>query len=192
MIGFIYKLVFANGKCYIGQTRQSVRRRFFGHRASVKAGRTSRVYAAWRKYGEPACIQLGQFSIDELDTQEINFIEYYGTLSPHGYNLETGGNAGFAHPETREKIRAAGLGRKHSDASKARIGTASKARMSTFEQRTRLAERNKSFVWTDAERAKVGQKSRGRKHSAEVKARIGAASRARGAAQIATAARLST
>jgi hypothetical protein len=174
MSGHIYALIFASGKGYIGQTRQDPLRRFWGHRCTAKnSKRGSRVYRAWRKYGEPKLILLGEFPAQSLDAKEAEFIATFGTLSPLGYNLEKGGNDGFSHPETRAKISAAGKGRKHSPETLAKIGAASRIRMSTPEARAKLAERNRAMVWTPELRAKVGAKSVGRVRSLESRQRAG-------------------
>lgn len=177
MNGFIYVLTFSNGKRYVGQTTQSVKHRFWGHRSGAKNSiRDSRVLVAWRKYGEPKCETLGEFPADALDVTEAVFISLLKTLAPNGYNLEPGGNEGFSHPETRAKISAAGKGRKHSIETREKIAASNrttKAKPEYSARRIATAERNKAVVWTPELRAKVGAKSVGRVRSAESLARQG-------------------
>lgn len=175
MSGHVYALIFPNGKGYVGQTQRNPLRRFWDHRSAAKnSNRGSRVYRAWRKHGEPTLIILGEFPPSALDAKEAEFIRAFGTLAPCGYNLESGGNEGFAHPETREKISAAGKGRKHSPETLAKMSAAQKIAQSTPERKVALAERNRTVEWTPEMRAKIGAYKKGSTHSPEVRARISA------------------
>lgn len=77
-----------NGKQYIGQTSQSLKRRWNGHKKSG-SGINSVVRAAINKYG------YNNFFVEEIDSainfEELNnlekyYIKFYNTLSPSGGN----------------------------------------------------------------------------------------------------------
>lgn len=102
-----------NGKVYIGQTRQSLRRRWSGH---CIQGRL--LTQAIKKYGSAQfTIQSLAFfdSKEDCNRAEIWFISYFSSLAPYGYNLETGGNAKTeVHPATKEKLRLINTGKRAS------------------------------------------------------------------------------
>lgn len=90
-MGFIYKLTFASGKSYIGQTRsKSVNLRIVGHAKAAEVGSVCAVHAAWRKYGTPKVEVLGEFPNEELNAHEKRLICEHKTF-PGGYNMTAGG-----------------------------------------------------------------------------------------------------
>ena len=109
--GVIYCITNAvNGKKYVGQTRDSIERRWSGHLHSTRAGSSCALHSAMRKYG------VKNFKIEQLDTaeslEELNEKEVYlivqlGTLAPSGYNLTTGGEGFEFSLEARKKISIA-------------------------------------------------------------------------------------
>lgn len=109
-------------KEYIGQTAQTdFQVRLNGHISDVNNGRKRHLYNAIRKYG------WDQFTIEilysfpregnwkeRLDELEIKEIAQRGTLAPHGYNNETGGNKNkILHEDTKELMSAMRSGEKH-------------------------------------------------------------------------------
>lgn len=103
-----------NGKCYVGQTINSVRSRWTSHLAASRRGSRIPFHQAIRKYGEQSfCfIELcPASSLEELNELESVYIRGLRTLSPHGYNLDSGGKNYSTHPETKAKIAAANKGR---------------------------------------------------------------------------------
>jgi hypothetical protein len=64
---------------------------------------------ALRKYGVDSfqtCVIDTAESQEELDRLEAYYIESWGTLTPNGYNLRSGGKGkGIVHPETIERMR---------------------------------------------------------------------------------------
>lgn len=98
-----------NDKCYIGQTKNSIEYRFKKHISQINCkNQCSALYAAIRKYGVDCffieSLISGSFSKDELNILEIDFIDKYETLSPNGYNLQTGGGSFSLSQEVRDKI----------------------------------------------------------------------------------------
>jgi len=109
-------------KEYIGQTIQDdFQVRLNGHMADVNNGRKRHLYNAIRLYG------WDQFTIEilysfpkegnwkeRLDELEIQEIARRGTLAPHGYNNETGGNENkVLHEDTKELMSEARSGERH-------------------------------------------------------------------------------
>jgi len=86
-------LSFPSGKSYIGQTIKSVQKRFKDHCSPRSQCRL--LLRAIQKYGaDNVRVEL----ITTVDTQEkaddteTELIKFFGTLSPNGYNLTTGGS----------------------------------------------------------------------------------------------------
>ena len=109
-------------KEYIGQTVQDdFQVRLNGHMADVNNGRKRHLYNAIRLYG------WDQFTIEilysfpkegnwkeRLDELEIQEIARRGTLAPHGYNNETGGNRNkVLHEDTKELMSYVRSGERH-------------------------------------------------------------------------------
>jgi len=114
-----------NGKCYVGQTRQKVAKRWAYHKNSPKCNKAYLANAirahGWESF-EPSVIC--EIPNEELDDREILEIRERNTLAPHGYNLDGGGGTNKSvHPDTREKMRKSQLGRKHSEEVKVKIGS---------------------------------------------------------------------
>lgn len=115
----LYKLVFASGKAYIGQTARNMNIRIAQHKRSVKSNSQLPVHCAWRKYGEPEIMVVAEFDThDELHAAEKAAIIAVGTLAPQGYNVAYGGDtAPSKNPEVAAKISAKAIGRKHTNTS---------------------------------------------------------------------------
>lgn len=100
----IYKITnLKNNKIYIGQTRTSFKRRLSQHRKS-----DSLVGRALRKYEDSSFsfeIIDKASSIEELNNKEIMYIQQFNSLSPNGYNLDSGGKEKKPSGETIFKIR---------------------------------------------------------------------------------------
>jgi len=107
---------------YIGQTaHEDFHIRLNGHISGVKNGRKRHLYNAIRKYGwDQFTIEiLHNFSREgnwqeRLDELEIHEIAQRGTLSPGGYNNETGGNRNkVLHEDTKELMSSVRSGEQH-------------------------------------------------------------------------------
>lgn len=83
-----------NSKVYVGQTVQSLKKRFTGHCCHPKKNRSNNmaIVRAIHKYGrEHFKIELvEECPIDKLDEREIFWISYYDSYN-QGYNLTKGG-----------------------------------------------------------------------------------------------------
>lgn len=138
-----------NGKQYVGQTVQQPGRRWAAHlntaaknQADNYPGTCRALHRAIRKYGADAfvvrIIALPEgCSRELLDSIEQKLIAKLGTVSPHGYNLTSGGRTTRFSAESKAKMSAAWgptrpprkhpmLGKKHSEASKAKMRASSK------------------------------------------------------------------
>lgn len=108
------------GKSYVGQTKQSLNRRWCQHVADAsyenKRGYTSHFRKALRKYGsevwEHEILEEGLDKI-EADLREIHWIFHYNTYYA-GYNSTLGGCNAPISDETRKKLSEANKGRIHS------------------------------------------------------------------------------
>ncbi len=102
----IYKVTnIINGKIYIGQTKQSLIRRWHSH--CGKHSHCSILHNAIKKYGaenftveqiDVAC------SKEELDKKEIRWIAFYDCIAPKGYNISSGGNGNRGYKPSEETL----------------------------------------------------------------------------------------
>ena len=130
------------GKQYIGQSIDICKR----WKQHLFCNRRYPLYSALRKYGAASFTfeVLVECRRDHLDFFEVAFILGYGTLSPHGYNLTTGGGSGKeCSPETREKLRAASTGRAVSIETRQKMGDASRGRTHTTETKKKMSKAQK-------------------------------------------------
>lgn len=115
--GTIYKITTKhNGLIYIGQTIQSVKKRWRGHLSHLGKGQhhnylLQRVYD---KYGADDFVfeVIERCRLTEIDERERFWISFYDTINREkGYNFESGGNELKKHcPETIERMRSASRG----------------------------------------------------------------------------------
>jgi len=193
----IYLLTFPNGKQYIGQTVRMLGTRISQHRQAVNAGSLLPVHCAWRKHGEPSVSILGEYGdMASLHAAEISLIASHGTLAPNGYNVAFGGEtAPSKSADVARKISAKAKGRGHTDATRGKIGDASKANWEDEVYRAKV-EAGVAASWTPERRAhsallakvvhtgrvvsdETKAKLRGRKFSDEVRAKMSASAKAR-------------
>jgi len=104
-MGYIYCITSPSSKQYIGQTKDSVEKRFKNHQS--KSSNCILLKRAGKKYGwEHMVVEiLVECPNEELDKNEIECIKMYRTLAPEGYNCTTGGESKKEYcDETRKKI----------------------------------------------------------------------------------------
>ena len=189
-MGSIYKITnTVNGKSYIGQTIQdAVKTRIRYH----FAGRGNQlVKRAIEKYGQDAFtyeILYDGIIPDFLDILEIEAIAKFNTLSPHGYNLTTGGEGGSPSDETRQKhleaIRHPEVRQKHLEAMRhpevrQKLSKASTGKRHTDETRRKMSESRegaKNPMYgkprSDDTKRKISEANTGKKRSDEVKQKL--------------------
>lgn len=116
MTGHVYKITNQiTGKEYVGFTTRSVEHRFKKHKSMVYKKGCSALYRAMEKYGkENFTVQVLFTSEDlsELKKAESEYIISHRTLSPHGYNLTTGGEHPTITQEARNNLSKSMKGRK--------------------------------------------------------------------------------
>lgn len=105
----IYKITnVINGKVYIGQTINSLEKRWKRHTWKSSLKRESMAISmAILKYGKENFIIeeiYKAISIHDLNDKEAFYIEEYNSISPNGYNLLSGGNNSYMSEETKTKI----------------------------------------------------------------------------------------
>jgi len=150
-MNILYKLTFASGKSYIGQTIRSLKKRMAQHRQSVAHGSLLPVHCAWRSHGEPIIEVLAQFEKHEdLHKAEIDAIASFNTMSPNGYNISFGGEtAPSKNPVVAAKIAAKATGRKIADTS--RVSAGIRKNWQDPEYRQKVSDGLKA-TWDDARR----------------------------------------
>jgi group I intron endonuclease len=168
----IYKITnLINGKLYVGQTVQPLRKRWFGH---VSNRKRSAISSAIQKYGvsnfkiEAICSALSEEFATEL---EIYFINILDCLVPNGYNILEGGDVSNrrGHPswnlglETPEYVK-----QKLSNAHKGQKAWNKGVSMSES-QKQKLSDRLKGIRRSPATEYKKGMVStfKGKKHTPE-------------------------
>lgn len=135
-----------NGKQYVGQTTQSLQRRWAAH--CQKTNGCSAISRAIQKYGKDNFIIKiihNANSIKELNKMEKFFIKKLDTMGVNGYNLTTGG-LNFVYSEaskrkmSKAKIGKPGLtkGVKCSEATKRKISKALTGRIISKETKQKI------------------------------------------------------
>ena len=110
MICSIYKIINSiNDKVYIGQTWQTIHKRFAEHK-----NRTGcvKLYNAFNKYGrDNFSIEVVCYAVDQLDADywERHFIRIHDSIN-NGYNIREGGSNGKMSDESKKKISDANRG----------------------------------------------------------------------------------
>jgi group I intron endonuclease len=99
-MGEVYKITNTiNGKCYIGITKNSFRKRYNHRDDWWNAPTASKVLKkAVDKYGSDNFIVeiIEECKLSVLESREKYYIDLYNSFSPNGYNLTTGGNYNYS------------------------------------------------------------------------------------------------
>ena len=150
----IYKITHLDTKrCYIGQCIGNVKARWRSHKAAdTHLGRSI------KKYGvESFSFEVidAANSIEELNEKEIKYIAQYGSITPNGFNIESGGrNAPMA-----EHVKVI-------------ISQTHKGKTIPDWQRKLISEANKNKVVSEETREKIRQSRLGKKLTDEAKKKI--------------------
>src|ERR1700743_1721332 len=100
-----------NNKRYIGQTIQKLDNRWRSHTYHHHKMAISR---AIKKHGAEHFnirVLARCDSIEEMNHREAYYIKLFNTLSPNGYNLDSGGKNKITHQSTKDKISKIHKGR---------------------------------------------------------------------------------
>lgn len=116
MNGMIYKATNKiNGKCYVGQTTQSLDRRKSSHQICALNGKGYVFHSAIRKHGfenfdwEVLQVVEDDFDIKSLlnESEKIHILREKSSVDLNGYNLREGGNDHPLHYSTKIKMSLA-------------------------------------------------------------------------------------
>jgi len=177
----------ANGKRYVGKTRMSLAARIKEHVKRSRLGSQLCFHKAIRKYGVDGfswSVLFNGTSETDLEAQEILFIQQMKSRVPSGYNMTDGGEGGLQRSvsaATREKLRAAQLGRLHTEESRRKMsqqrrGVPKSATHLTAMRSPEYKEklRAKAIVRTHTieTKAKLSRLWLGRKHTEETKRKM--------------------
>lgn len=113
----IYKITNNNnGKIYIGQTVSKLNVRWSQHvNYAIKRKGNSVLSEAIRKHGrENFTVEILEAcnNVEEMNQKEISYIKDLNSLSPNGYNLDSGGKNKVMHQSTKDKLSKIRLGKK--------------------------------------------------------------------------------
>jgi hypothetical protein len=155
-----------DGKCYVGQTTKIFKDRFKQHQiAPLYIGR------ALRKYGIEnfEIILLENVPEEELDYWETHYIKECNSISPNGYNFDSGGNKNKHRcEETRKKISESNKGKIFSEEYKKKLSEAHKGK-----KRPPFTEEAKKKMSEIKKKAKIIPPSwKGKRHSEETKKKM--------------------
>jgi hypothetical protein len=108
-MGIIYLITSPSGKNYIGQTIQSLDKRWKQHIDASKKEYKDHckvLNKSLRKYGDKhfKIEILEECDQEYLDDKELFYINKYNTIVPNGMNIKKGGSNGLHHPDTKQKI----------------------------------------------------------------------------------------
>lgn len=155
-----------NDKMYVGVTTKGYEHRFSNHKyQSRKNGRCSALYAAMRKHGdEKFSVELLEVchSFEHMNERERHWIKELDTMSPNGYNLTDGGDAGVLVPESMEKVRAKLIGKPISEKTRQAVIDS----WNNPESRARRLESIKEAMNRPEVKEQTGARQRGVKKSA--------------------------
>ena len=140
----IYKLIFPNGKVYIGQTKQEIQKRWGFQEKGYK--NCPKVYNAILKYGWENVKK--EILYDKLNHNDANMLEiklitevYNSNNNNFGYNIENGGNT---------------IGT-HSEETKRKIGEGNKGKIVSLETREKIRQKNKNKHYSIQTEISTGQ-----------------------------------
>lgn len=192
-----------NGKMYIGQTSEGLGRRKKRHIYNANNGTKHILYRAIRKHGID-CFDFNTIYTcnenDNINLKEIEFIKFFNTKIPNGYNMTDGGEgiSGLTRtPEHNAKIGMANKGRKISDEQKQLLRTINIGKKLSEEHIRKIKESHSTPEYKEKVRAdhlgkklteehkeklrkaNLGKTQKGRKKSLEERQKISQAMRGR-------------
>lgn len=135
-----------NGKRYVGQTVQGIKKRFQHHCWSSTVKTRMPIAMAIAKYGKKNFtieILCNCSSQEELDRMEIQYAKELNTFSPNGYNLRAGKGTGFLSQEARDRISRRMKGRRPTVETIAKLSASHMGIRMTNETKRKLSDANK-------------------------------------------------
>lgn len=135
-----------NKKKYVGQTNQSLKKRFSRHCWNCSSGKMVISQAIQKYKKENFSIKAIDFasSLEEGNEKEVYWVNFYNCISPNGYNLKAGGRkfSTFSN-ETKEKISKSNLGKKVSEETKKKLSDSHKGYKVKESTKSKLSKINK-------------------------------------------------
>jgi group I intron endonuclease len=138
-----------NGKRYVGGAYKSLKARRIAHTQALERGDhfNRHLQSAWNKYGKDAfkfiVLEICKRDKETITKCEQKWIDYYNSANDkYGYNIcpnattamgrkyteEQKAKNGAKLPSSRAKLRAANLGKKHSDKTKLKMKISNKGK----------------------------------------------------------------
>lgn len=158
----VYKITHKlSGKCYIGQTRTSLKERWIRH--CNPSSECIAISRALQKYGKTAFIIeiIAQYNtLEDLNNAEEYYINFYNCLSPNGYNLQTGGFSHCHTEETKRKISKTLSGRPRPEEVKRKISISKALNPLSEESRRKMGLGQKGKIRSEEHRRKLGLSKR--------------------------------
>jgi group I intron endonuclease len=139
---YIYKITnIINNKVYIGQTIHSIEKRWSRHNWNCTKERNAMAITnAIIKYGSEN-FKIEEIdranNLEELNEKEIYYIKQFNSISPNGYNLETGGKNKRLSEETKRKISESNKGKKATEETKRKLSESHKGWIPSEETRNK-------------------------------------------------------
>ena len=164
-----------NGKCYIGQTINLIRRKR-SHKRSAKNGSGYVFHCALRKHGFDNFewfILYDNLDDDEIDLYEMAAIRKFKTIAPDGYNLNCGGNR--PSPTNSTKCCISNTLKKYfQDNPEARMkcGDAARGKPRPRIAVEKMIKTNIGRKCLEETKEKIRQKAIGRLHTADTREKI--------------------
>jgi group I intron endonuclease len=175
----VYIIISPNGRVYIGESRDIIKRWFEDYFKLKNCKGQIRLYNSLKFYGPENHIYqlLEECTFEELKKRERYWQDYFDVLSPIGLNCKLTGTdeKKLVHSEkTKEKIgkihkgNKYNLGKKHTDETKLKIGEAQKGNKHTLGKK--LSEETKKKISKVLKGRETWNK--GKKSSVETKEKI--------------------
>ena len=146
----IYKIVSPSNRIYVGQT-VNFKKRLASYKNLNQNKSQIRLKASFYKYGvNNHVFEIIEYcSIEELNTRERYYQDFYNVLSKKGLNCrltETGDKSGKWSEETKLKMSKAHKGKKLSKETKLKIGIAFKGKKLSAEHVNKISSGNKGKI----------------------------------------------
>jgi group I intron endonuclease len=168
-----------NGKRYIGQTKQTLAKRWNMH---VSKNHCRYLYSAIQKYGRENFIIEVLFDVPtkELANEfEIEYIDRYRTMFPNGYNILPGGDdRPPMSDEAKKKISEQHKGKKHrlghspSEETRKKLSLANKGKTLSLEHRKKISDSHLGIGHSEESRRMMSIARVGKKHSEETRKKM--------------------
>ena len=176
-----------SGLAYVGQTVLTLEQRWRAHVDFAwwvirhRPEKDTHFARAIRKHGmnafKPSVLE--ETSVEQLDEREVHWVAELGTFE-RGYNSTRGGGGRRGYEcseESREKMRRAATGRKHTDETKAKISAKKAGVPQTAEHIAKRVEANRGQKRSDEVKEKIRAANVGQTRSLEARAKMAAAKR---------------